>query len=71
MDERFVCRRLDCLWVGLNSIWAHNAERHPPLPDDGAQYRRPRCGQLYRPWMEREGLYINANTVFVLSPETD
>eukprot|EP00974_Lingulodinium_polyedra_P120818 11176622-Lingulodinium_polyedra.AAC.1 len=36
LSEWFVCRRLDCLWVGLNTLWARNAERHPPLPLDGA-----------------------------------
>eukprot|EP00974_Lingulodinium_polyedra_P064304 6210729-Lingulodinium_polyedra.AAC.1 len=71
INEWFVYRRLDCLWVGLNAIWARSAERHPPLPDDVAQCRCPRCGQLYRPWQEREGLYIKANKVFVLALETD
>eukprot|EP00974_Lingulodinium_polyedra_P107919 10447152-Lingulodinium_polyedra.AAC.1 len=61
VDEVFVCRRLDCLWVGLDTRWARNAERPPPLPLDGAQYRRPRCGRVYRPWQEREGHYLKAN----------
>eukprot|EP00974_Lingulodinium_polyedra_P013755 1333140-Lingulodinium_polyedra.AAC.1 len=35
IDEWFVCRRFDCLRVGLNTHWTHNAEHHPPLQNDG------------------------------------
>eukprot|EP00974_Lingulodinium_polyedra_P048331 4641612-Lingulodinium_polyedra.AAC.1 len=37
-------RRLDCLWVGRNTDWAHNAGKHPRQSGDPVHYRCPRCG---------------------------
>ncbi len=57
LDEYYICRKKDCLFVGLNTDWIEN----------GGQYRCPSCTTRYQPWVQGQGL-IPAQKMLVVHP---
>ena len=58
VDQYFICRRKDCLFVGLNSMWAY-------VPGGYCRFRCPGCGFRYQPWLSKASL-IPAQKVLAL-----
>ena len=61
VDEYFVCRRPECLFLGRNTDWIEKTTR-------GA-FRCPMCAQRYHPWRQQPG-YIPYQKVLVFSAFT-
>jgi hypothetical protein len=55
VDEFYLCRFMDCLYVCRNTQWI----------DNGGQYCCPACSRQYRPWVQSGGR-TTANKVLVL-----
>jgi hypothetical protein len=55
IDEFYLCRFLDCLYVCRNTQWI----------DNGGQYCCPACGRQYRPWVTSGGR-TQANKVLIV-----
>ena len=69
LDEYFMCRQKHCMFVCRNTDWIHNAAHNPPQKGDPVHYRCPKCGQQYRPWMQKPN-YCKANKVYVLDQQS-
>jgi hypothetical protein len=46
VDYYFICRKEDCLWVGLNSEWPKHRKKY--------KFMCPMCGVKYDGWVERK-----------------
>ena len=57
VDQYFMCRRIGCLFVGLNCMWSFVVGY--------CRYRCPLCGQKYVPWQDR-AMSVKAQKCLVL-----
>ena len=60
VDEFYICRHLDCGYVGRNTDWACN----------GTQYACPECARQYRPWLDTAMRTLAQKILIVGKPKT-
>jgi hypothetical protein len=62
LDEFFLCRRRECLFVCRNIDWIEET--------GGNHFACPRCGHQYRPWVQKAHM-VTANKVLVCQVADD
>ena len=60
LDEYFVCRMPDCVYIGRNTDWADNVK------GGGGHYACPRCGTWHQPFKAGTDGRLSCNKVMVV-----